>query len=493
MQKTPKNSRFNHLQIWTELVGLLIMLMELLWVTAWYVALSTNWANDWLVALALGCVLLCSHYLARLLNNSKWRMVIRVVVFASWIFACLMISLRILVYHGEVISFGELFTRPAHALLEFNELREFWHLLAIILLVWRAVSIARRVQDIYDAIASFQFGLLSILLYGMVYNRMFPARVAFFLYAFIFIGLIGMSVARIARLSDLRGGRLPPFKLNWSLGLLAASLMVIFIALLASRVIDLKIATIFTTILFYLLIAFAAVSLLLLIPLLLFLIWISPLIQRFLAVVMGSDVLGPLRGLLAQFAGLAKSSLFDGIFSYINYVKPLVPWLILLGVILIILARLRWRQWKRKLASEENLIPLPAFVNWTLLKAFMRGRRDRRLGRAGQLLASAHIRRIYMRLMILCDDLGKSRPKAVTPLEFVPQLEQLFPGESEGLLLITNAYQKVRYGELPEKPQEVLDVIAVWERLRSYGRHLKDERKHYTRRRGLKREIRDEK
>lgn len=489
MQNAPEISRFNHFQIWTELVGLLIMFMELLWIAAWYMALSMTRANDWLAILVLGCILLCSHYLARILNKNKWRMLFRVTVFAGWIFSCLMISLRILVYYRETVSFGELFARPARSLLEFNELHEFWHLLAIILLVWRSVSIARRPQDIYDAIASFQFGLLSILLYGMVYNRVFPERVAFSLYAFLFVGLIGMSVARIARLSDLRGGRLPPFKLSWGLGLLAASLMVVFIALFASRIIDIRVATIFTTILFYVLIAFAAISLLLLIPVILFLIWIYPLIQRLLAVVVVSDILEPLRGLLAQFAGFAKSSFFDGLFSYIGYVKPLIPWLILLGVILTILVRLRWQEWKRKLAGEENLTPLPSFVNWALLKTFMRGRRGRRLSRAGQLLASAHIRQIYMQLMVLCDDLGKPRPKAVTPLEFVPQLEQLFPGESEGLLLITHAYQKVRYGELPEKPQDILDVVAVWGRLRNCGRRLKNEQRRMLRRRKTTKDI----
>jgi len=42
--------------------------------------------------------------------------------------------------------------------------------------------------------------------------------------------------------------------------------------------------------------------------------------------------------------------------------------------------------------------------------------------------------------------------------------------------MITQAYLQVRYGELPESPQAVEDVMAAWERIEAAGKQQKANR-----------------
>jgi hypothetical protein len=98
------------------------------------------------------------------------------------------------------------------------------------------------------------------------------------------------------------------------------------------------------------------------------------------------------------------------------------------------------------------------------LEQIMRLRHTRRM------VAAARIRRIYAHLMDLSAKLDQPRPSSKTPLEFLPNLEGLFPTLLIELEIITNAYLCVRYGELPETHQEVEEVEASWKRVRSFGK-----------------------
>jgi hypothetical protein len=69
--------------------------------------------------------------------------------------------------------------------------------------------------------------------------------------------------------------------------------------------------------------------------------------------------------------------------------------------------------------------------------------------------------------MALSEALGRPRPAARTPLEFLPVLGGLFPSLEGDLAVITHAYLKVRYGELPETHQEIEAVESAWARVRA--------------------------
>ena len=55
-------------------------------------------------------------------------------------------------------------------------------------------------------------------------------------------------------------------------------------------------------------------------------------------------------------------------------------------------------------------------------------------------------------------------------MEFLPEMEELFPALSGELAEITGAYQKVRYGELPETSQDVEMVVMAWEKVKAAGK-----------------------
>lgn len=80
--------------------------------------------------------------------------------------------------------------------------------------------------------------------------------------------------------------------------------------------------------------------------------------------------------------------------------------------------------------------------------------------------AAASIRRIYQQMAALAASYGYPRASSQTPYEYRQTLAELWPqgqGDSE---LITQAYVRARYGELPESAQELQELHQAWERLR---------------------------
>ncbi len=113
------------------------------------------------------------------------------------------------------------------------------------------------------------------------------------------------------------------------------------------------------------------------------------------------------------------------------------------------------------------------------LSDYLRGIQDRakqafegmsRMNPAARLIAAARIRIIYARLLKLGSRLGQPREPAVTPTEYLAVLDRVFPASRDELELITNAYLRVRYGELPESRTEVTQVEAAWGVVRRRGR-----------------------
>jgi hypothetical protein len=124
--------------------------------------------------------------------------------------------------------------------------------------------------------------------------------------------------------------------------------------------------------------------------------------------------------------------------------------------------------------QQESLIgSLP-----DLLKAFLQGGARSGLEVLAQLMpisrviAAARIRQIYRQLLHESARLGKPREQAETPLEFLPQLQVVFPDRQAELSLITNAYLMVRYGEIPETPEEVQAVERAWRIVRQSAKDM---------------------
>ncbi len=156
-----------------------------------------------------------------------------------------------------------------------------------------------------------------------------------------------------------------------------------------------------------------------------------------------------------------------------------------LAVVVIAIIQIRRRSTARRLLAEDDLADLEAPKKKTaplldLLPSF----RKKRRATAKNLLAAARIRFVYSQLMDLCDRLGKPRPRAITPLEFLPRMDALFPLNHNELQIITNAYIKIRYGELPETDRDVDEVLEAWKTVNDLGKQMLDEQ-NAGKRRGI--------
>ena len=77
-----------------------------------------------------------------------------------------------------------------------------------------------------------------------------------------------------------------------------------------------------------------------------------------------------------------------------------------------------------------------------------------RLGLLRQWRAAASIRRIYRLMCRAAAAAGYPRLEAETPNEYLPTLSQVWPENAAEARLITDAFIRVRYGELPETAEE---------------------------------------
>jgi hypothetical protein len=84
----------------------------------------------------------------------------------------------------------------------------------------------------------------------------------------------------------------------------------------------------------------------------------------------------------------------------------------------------------------------------------------------GRLFAALTIRHIYAQLCAWAARAGYPRARYETPYEYLVTLQAAFPRRREDLAHVTQAYVAVRYGEIPERPEELEAVRDAWERIR---------------------------
>jgi hypothetical protein len=88
-----------------------------------------------------------------------------------------------------------------------------------------------------------------------------------------------------------------------------------------------------------------------------------------------------------------------------------------------------------------------------------------RLGFLRRRQAAASIRRIYQDMCRMAGSNGYPRLESETPYEYLKTLKKAWPENTADTLVITEAYNRVRYGEIPETQAELNDIEAAWKRL----------------------------
>jgi hypothetical protein len=477
--------RVPQIRYWRELAIVSLMVMELCWVVPWYRSLTpeTYAVSVWRVFFILLVILCIANITTRLMNYLDLKMRIRRGVTLGLIVICVFVGLKLLLYETDSVPVGELLNRPFRA---FSDVRglipdEFLVILVVLLVYWRGLSLASKYVDPMSVRSNFYLGLGMYVAFIFINTLVTGETPGAMLYLFFISALIALGSARIYSITQLRGGTINPFDLRWFAGIFLTTLLIVGLAGFFAWLISDR-TSILGGIGGIILGVFGILMLVLISPVIFLIERIAPAMPdasaAFKSVI---DVLDDLRN---TFGSIANNlfNLFNvpSLMNWMQLLKPILLWSFVVAISIAILISIsRWLFNERQSAQDEresilergNLL---AMVRRAIrhrldeLSQSIRGRTNLRTGQ--RWLAAAKIRRIYARLMELSSKLGESRPPASTPLEFLPTLKGLLPEGGDEVQVITEAYLRVRYGELPETNQEVNQVEQAWEVLRALGK-----------------------
>lgn len=469
-------------QIWQELAAFTFVVMETSWVAAWLRAQSMSLyavpLSRFLALLVFFCF--STYLLTRAARSLRLQTSAQCVLLVSVLSLHIALAWNFLVIQGGTENFDGFYQQSLTNLLDIGILvpARFWGLLAVLALWWRGISLAgERIGPLFVS-THFRTGILMFALYGIfgiVFQLAQDTPPLPLLFIFLLAALLSLGAARVSFLHVLRGGGRSPFDWRWLAALSGAALSVVgtatgFAALVSGQ------ADILYNFLAQL---FLLAGILVAAPILLPLWWLNPQLQ---ASQSAQPVVTPPS---TPFAGEEESvsQAAQQIFNQPSFILPpeLHPWLMALGLV-VVAVLLVWsvRATARYINRRED--DLETLLEQEDLARKLRQSLKNQVQDAANLLtrtplsakqrtlAAARIRKLYIELLSLCLDLNIPREQAQTPLEFLITLQEHFPELRAESAVMTHAYQRVRYGELPETAEEVAAVEGAWERLRVAGK-----------------------
>ena len=476
----------NKLNPWAELAACGVLIMNLCWIVPWLrlFAGANFTAPDWLTYAVMGCVLGVIYIAGRIGGWLHLKSNIQAGVAAFLVIASILLAIKALMPSLRVGEIGAAINGSAIG--GWQEATtvipsEFLIALTVLLVWWRGLSLSRQQMGPFSVQRNFRTGILILSFFGVLLARTSNAIQPVWIYlVYLFSGLLALGSARIAVLEGFTGAERTPLNRRWLSGLTTGILSVLAAASLAAAVIMGQIDRLAVWIqdaIYFL--GLVALSPLLLLASLLSMLW-----GRFISASPGvpppaiTPMPEPESPLIpsTQITSLIKQSNADLVEAF----KFVLLWGSVVLAILLLIALLRRvlgtymlinRSQKAELSTYERLGDLASLLRASLLgeaREAVEGL-SRRLNRGERLLAAARIRRIYCQLLDLSKDLGALRPASKTPLEFLKTLEMFFPGLSEDLCIITDAYIRVRYGEYPETQEQIDAVEKAWLRVRAFG------------------------
>lgn len=463
------------LRAWNHVSLLAQAGMEMVWAALWYAGLFEHqvraaWWQIWLIFWGL---VTCTFALARLLEWTHARLRLRQGIFLVWILVAAFLSLKAILFTDLRTDLGYLLLAPLRSLsgADANFL-PFLHIFLVPLLVLRGVALASAMPDVRSALVDFQMGLAALLLHGLLYLPGHPGFSSTGLFLYLFLGLVTMSAARIAGVTNFRGGRLARLNLAWIAGILAAGLSIVAAGLLLGWLASGFAGELIGRALLLLLGLIGLLLVLLLFPLLNLVVTLIGFILQQLASRFDTNFLQNMQQSLTGLQAFA-AQIIERIRPTLHLARILVPLVVLGAVVALVLVWLRLREIDLRATPEADTAGLPPGSLLAALRRLVRrGMGIRAPVYPARLIAAVRIRRVYADLERLCKRLGEPRAVSLTPNEFLPRAGQVFPGREADLALITGAYVRVRYGEYPESGEEVEAVIRAWRAVRQDGARM---------------------
>ncbi len=467
------------------LVGM--MIMELSIIIPWFRSLTpeTLAVSPSQAMLILGGVLACAHIIARSMDYLRLKINLQRGLFVVYMILSVLFGLRYLLYETERVGILELISRPLQAFTDWKTLipPELIIVVTIFFTIWRGISLSQKYIEPASVKRNFLIGVMAMILYAFINTAVTGETPGVFMYIFLSSGLFAMASARIYSISYLRGSIKNPFELKWFLGLSLTIFSLIGLATFSVWLLSKRLAIIQGiggVILGFFTLVLLGIS--------------SPLFflaQRVVEYSPGlADSVGNLLESLRVFREVVyslsqrilTSEQFAVFFSLISVIKPILLWIFVGALLIVVLAVIRrWRFIEREPSAvmsqssslQADILGLIRTLLDTSLQKIREGLGSDPRIRSGRMwLEAARIRRIYARLMNLAADLGTPRLKSQTPLEYLPVLISLLPEHRDNLTRITEAYLKVRYGELVETEEEVRSIEAAWHEVEAAGQSM---------------------
>lgn len=495
-EPTIHGGNFPRLQMWRELSIQAQIIMELCWIVPWFRSLTkgTNNAETWRVFITFLVFLELVFWLSRILNFLNIRIFLRRAILSLILLILCLIGLRYLLYFSETMTIVNLIERPIRAFSDLITIipDEFVIIVSILFLGFRGISIAAQKVSPTDMLWRFQLGIAMYILYILLNTLITGEIPGNPLFLFIFSGLFAIGAARMAVLERLRGGKYLPFDRKWGFGLLISTVIFVGIAYSIAQITN---QPIFPMIIqFFGVIAgfILAVLMILLMPVFLLIIsginWVITYIQQTSILPEFTrniqNAVNELSNLMGKLLLIAQNYIPD-----ISAAKPFILWggiFLIVGLGFLIVG-LRWLVNNYTSFNSEEIESIFEGGNIFDFFRYLISQNIASLGRKIDLRMKAmqydkrkvaiRIRQIYQELIELCESIGIYRNESQTPLEFLTVLEGIFPDNTDAVNRITQAYIKVRYGELPESRHEIVEIEECWNQLQSKGKILQQNKK----------------
>jgi hypothetical protein len=482
----PSNFNIQRLPLWQVFTVLALMLMDLSWITAASTLLMGRLLDVYAgrVFMVFGVIYLVTYLAANAVHFMELDEGINQVLLLTIAISGLLWAASNLIYLKEPLSIAGIIGRYLSSFGSLSVLfkSEFLLTITVIFLWRRGLSIARHAVGPRFIRSALNRGVLALVTTGIVATGLGRSLPTLEAALFLFSSLIAMGGARLSSLSRLRGGRGIPFEREWVVGLnlLAIGLLVIAggLGLLVGGPLSVWIGDLLSIVGGFV----ARVLLLMLGPLLylfgIALAWligfIEPFIQGLQAEPTGLATATGMQEAIKSLEELQTVAWAPRVGSILSTVLAVGSGIFLIWVILSTVRKYRSGHLIKGPQEVERIRLSGSTLDY--LRALLQGKAKQaiegisRLNPAARFIAAARIRRIYASLLRMSVRLGEPRSPSETPLEFMDNLERVFPASQVELATITHAYLRVRYGELPEERGQVEEVESAWELVRKRGR-----------------------
>lgn len=344
----------------------------------------------------------------------------------------------------------------------------------VVFMWWRGISLIGRSVDIGEVGLRLRTSiLLAVFFVAGLAGSQLEWPVTPFILLFFFSSLIAIVLTRVEQLERARSGHSFPLGPRWMLAVVGAAALVVFLTgiitgFISGQSINDAVGALSPLWLAITYLASTALMTLALLsePLLVILSWLFKLIFDLIDPVLGSGLGDFLDAFQPPAPTTIPEELTDSTSTAIQFPRQLLPPLIMLFFVLLVsltLGRLFRTMRQPTQTDSEGLSPLSDIGE---LRSPGIGRRLlERLSLLRRWRTAASIRHVYREMCQKASHHGFPRTISETPYEYLDTLAQAWPNNGSETTLITEAFIRVRYGELPETQQELNDILASWKRL----------------------------